>query len=125
MIGAIEVRLPRDRSCAGRARRWLEDHVPPDADPQAVEDLKLVATELVQNALVHGRGDIRLRFEARHPDVLRVEVTDQGRNAAIAIREQGAQAGGWGLLLVDRLSADWGAFEGTTHVWAEVRAHPA
>jgi anti-sigma regulatory factor (Ser/Thr protein kinase) len=122
-VSAVQVELPRDRSCATHARRWLERHMPEAAESQVVDDLKLVATELVENALVHGRGRIVLRLETR-TDSMRVEVTDEGENAAIKIREQGLELGGWGLVLVDRISNSWGAFEGTTHVWAELPVVP-
>lgn len=121
MVAAPEVELPRARTCAVHARRWLEDQVSGRIDPQAADDLKLVVTELVENAFVHGEGAIRLRLEVR-PNTVRVEVTDQGSGAAIQIREQGPELGGWGLKLVDRLASQWGAFEGTTHVWAELPA---
>jgi anti-sigma regulatory factor (Ser/Thr protein kinase) len=120
---AAEVELPRDRSCASRARRWLEQHVPRGTDSETMDDLKLVATELVENALVHGRGRIGLRLET-DGDALRLEVTDEGENAAIRIRTQGKETGGWGLVLVDRVAIRWGAFEGTTHVWAELPLTP-
>jgi anti-sigma regulatory factor (Ser/Thr protein kinase) len=118
-MSAAEVELPRDRSCATRARRWLEQQVPPGIDDTTLDDLKLVTTELVENALIHGKGRIVLRLEVRR-EALRVEVTDEGKDAAIAIRTRGLEIGGWGLVLVDRLAERWGAFEGTTHVWAEL-----
>jgi anti-sigma regulatory factor (Ser/Thr protein kinase) len=122
-VSAAEVDLPRDRSCASRARRWLEQRAPDGIDSETMDDLKLVATELVENALVHGRGRIVLRLEERG-DSLRVEVTDEGEGVAIKIRRHGTEIGGWGLVLVDRLTARWGAFEGTTHVWAELPLPP-
>ena len=118
-VSAAEVELPRDRSCGSRARRWLEQQLPGGIGETTLDDLKLVTTELVENALIHGRGRIVLRLEARR-DAVRVEVTDEGKDAAIAIRTRGVEIGGWGLVLVDRLAKRWGAFEGTTHVWAEL-----
>jgi anti-sigma regulatory factor (Ser/Thr protein kinase) len=119
VVSAAEVELPRDRSCAVRARRWLEQHAPAETPSPAMDDVKLVVTELVENALMHGKGRIILRLEPR-PTALHVEVTDEGEGAAIKIRARGTQIGGWGLVLVDRLADSWGAFEGTTHVWADV-----
>lgn len=118
-MGAMQLELPRDHSCAMRARRWLEQQLPPGVGRRTLDDVKLVATELVENALIHGHGRIVLRLDPR-PEVLRLEVTDEGEDAAIEIREHGLDIGGWGLVLVDRLATRWGAFEGTTHVWAEL-----
>jgi hypothetical protein len=47
---------------------------------------------------------------------------DDGEGAAVQIREEGPELGGWGLKLVDKLALTWGAFEGTTHVWADLPA---
>ncbi|HET8979917.1 MAG TPA: ATP-binding protein [Solirubrobacteraceae bacterium] len=118
-----EIELPRDRTCAVRARRWLEATAGSHVPSEALDDAKLVATELVENALIHGAGKIWLRLDIAG-DRLRLEVTDEGQGAAIKIREQGPELGGWGLVLVDRLATRWGAFEGTTHVWAELPAGP-
>ena len=89
-MAAKEVQLPRDRTCAVRARRWLEENVPAHVTGDALDDAKLVATELVENALVHGEGEISLRLDVVG-DRLRLEVIDEGENAAIKIREQGPE----------------------------------
>ena len=80
---------------------------------------QLVVSELVDNAFMHGRGQITLRA-APVDDRIRVEVIDEGQGAAIKIREDGPELGGWGLRVVDGVAAAWGAYEGTTHVWADV-----
>jgi len=89
---------------------------------EALHDAELVVTELVTNAVVHGTGRIVLKTRLAG-DRLRLEVVDEGTGNAPAIREQGdGDGGGWGLRIVDRLATDWGAFEGTTHVWADLPA---
>ena len=113
------VLIPRDRTCAAVARQWLERELPTGLERRVLDDLKLLATELVVNAFIHGRGRIELQLRA-FPNRVRVEVIDEGKGAAIQIREDGPELGGWGLKLVDKLSAAWGAYEGTTHVWADV-----
>ena len=119
--GPVEARLPQDADCAGIARRFVEEHVGGDVSDEALEDLKLIATELVENAYVHGRGRIVLRLERRH-DHVHVEVIDEGEGQAIKLRERAdTDLRGFGLLVVDQLCDAWGAHEGTTHVWAELR----
>jgi serine/threonine-protein kinase RsbW len=90
----------------------------PDA---VVDDTKIVATELVNNAVIHGDGRIMLRAELRG-DAVRVEVVDEGTGNAPKIRAQRRtdDPGGRGLRIVDALSMRWGTFEGTTHVWADL-----
>ena len=122
-MNAAEVELRRHRGCAGDARRWLEQRIPGSIPRRTLDDLKLVATELVENALLHGEGRIVLRLKTG-TDALRVEVTDEGEDAAVKIRTRGTEIGGWGLVLVDRIADRWGAFEGTTHVWAELPLGP-
>ncbi len=79
-----------------------------------------MSSELVTNALRHGRGTIELRltmFDA----FVRIEVVDEGSDQAPAVRpEEPSEAGGWGLRIVDQLAVQWGVFEGTTHVWADL-----
>jgi anti-sigma regulatory factor (Ser/Thr protein kinase) len=117
---AFEIQLPRSRDCSAHARRLVERHLGADASGAALDDVKLVVSELVENAYRHGEGEIRLSLR-RQGDAVRVEVVDQGQGAAIEIRETPPDRwGGQGLKLIDTLSRDWGAFEGTTHVWAEV-----
>jgi anti-sigma regulatory factor (Ser/Thr protein kinase) len=114
----VEVELPRDRTCAGVARRTVEERTVPLA-AEIVDDVKTVVSELVDNAYLHGRGRIWLRLR-RSCARLRVEVTDEGEGAVLAINPQPSSEGGYGLQIVASLSRAWGAYEGTTHVWAEL-----
>jgi anti-sigma regulatory factor (Ser/Thr protein kinase) len=98
----------------------VEEHLSSEASAPALDDLKLVVSELVDNAYLHGRGEIQLKLGPGEHGV-RIEVIDEGQGAAIRIRERSPdQLGGFGLRLVDGLSCAWGAYEGTTHVWAEL-----
>ena len=112
--------LPRDDSAPGRARglvrQLLGSH---QLGPEAVENASLVVSELVTNALKHGRGAIELLAEIRGGRLL-LEVVDQGEHPERVRRRRAGGDGGWGLHLVDALAARWGVYEGTTHVWAEV-----
>lgn len=59
--------------------------------------------------------------DAKNPGFLRIEVIDEGSGNAPAVRHEGPdESGGWGLRIVDRLATQWGVFEGTTHVWADI-----
>ena len=53
----------------------------------------LVVSELVDNAYIHGAGQMRIKV-APHPGWVRVEVLDEGEGAAIKIRALGASGGG-------------------------------
>jgi anti-sigma regulatory factor (Ser/Thr protein kinase) len=89
-------------------------------DAKRLTDVLIVIVELVTNAVVHGRGDIRLRLRLDATS-LRGEVIDAGTGFAYRLRAVGpTEVGGRGLMLVDRLTARWGVYEGTTHVWFEM-----
>jgi anti-sigma regulatory factor (Ser/Thr protein kinase) len=119
----LQFDLPRQPDCAAIARRHASAMVGSGLSSIELDDLKLVVTELVENGFRHGSGQIRLTLE-RQPERVRVEVSDEGEGAAIKIREEGAELGGWGLRLVDQLSVAWGAYEGTTNVWADLPVRP-
>ena len=113
--------LPRRPEAASLARQWVDRllHGPGIAG-SVRESARLVASELVTNALRHGRGKIELRLR-RLEGYLRIEVVDEGSEQAPAVRQEFAdESGGWGLRIVDQLAVQWGVFEGTTHVWADL-----
>jgi hypothetical protein len=111
----FHVELPREPAAGGVARRLLEVHLgTPIAEELA--DAKTVVSELVNNAVIHGRGAIRLRVCRRRGRV-RIDVADEGNDAPI---RAGNAETLHGLGIVGALSLEWGAREGSTHVWAEL-----
>jgi two-component sensor histidine kinase len=119
---AVEAELPRQPTCGAVARRIVESEYGPRLDSRTLDDLKLVVSELASNAYVHGIGRIRLRLDADDERV-RVAIMDEGQGATIKIGPVGTR-GGNGLRLVDHLCSRWGAYEGSTHVWAELPINP-
>ncbi|MBF8185111.1 ATP-binding protein [Nonomuraea sp. K274] len=85
------------------------------------EDVLLVVSELVTNALVHGDGPpvLRMRGDA---DRVRIEVSDAGTDLPEP-REPGP-VNGWGLHVVRLLSTGWGIsqWDGGKVVWCELTA---
>lgn len=92
----------------------------------AAEDVLLVVSELVTNACLHADGPEELRV-GNGPDVLRLEVVDQGSGApAPRTPHRAGRPGGHGMFIVQRLCLDWGVIRnpegcGKT-VWAELAA---
>ncbi|HUA03643.1 MAG TPA: ATP-binding protein [Solirubrobacteraceae bacterium] len=116
---ALRVAVPRAPTAGAIARRHLEAYL--DGCPDAViYDAKIAASELINNAYRHGEGAIELIVE-RHTGFIRIEVGDEGSTGADRVRRA---KGRRGLEIVEALSLRWGAYAGSTHVWAELTMSP-
>ena len=89
-----------------------------DAD---ADDLLLVVSELVTNAVLHGLPPVRVRLRSA-ADALSVEVFDQGHVLPDRGDGEPDQESGRGLLLVEVLANRWGsrASGAGKVVWAEL-----
>jgi anti-sigma regulatory factor (Ser/Thr protein kinase) len=106
-------------------RGWLAGEV---AECE-MDDVELVATELVTNSVRHAglaaQDVLRVRAVA-HGDVLHLEVEDEGCAGLPRRRVPDVVAGGIGLNLVEALALDWGVRRNDhTTVWAELPCHVA
>jgi anti-sigma regulatory factor (Ser/Thr protein kinase) len=113
--------LRRDARAPGAARALVALHAG-DAPAAAVADAKLLVTELVTNAVLHGaRGPITLTIAPAPRGRLRIEVVDEGSGFVPRARARPTtEPGGWGLHLVETLSDRWGVRKGSTSVWFEI-----
>nr|WP_246496941.1 ATP-binding protein [Sphaerisporangium rubeum] len=88
----------------------------------AANDVTLLVSELVTNAVVHSRsrngGTVTVMIVDRVGHV-HVEVTDEGSETAPEIREDLLAEGGRGLLLVQMIAHRWGVSRGWS--WQSVR----
>ncbi len=90
--------------------------------PEIQDSLALVVSELVTNAVTHGRGPWRLRL-VRRTGYLRVEVLDHGEHPPTIRDADEDSEHGRGLFLIDALTTAWGVepeTEGGKTVWAEL-----
>jgi signal transduction histidine kinase len=96
-----------------------------DLPPGVHDDLLIVVTELLTNAIRHSsptrEGRIILTVR-RGRDTVHVEVRNPGSGfAAVDQRSAPGREGGYGLVAVDRISSDWGAtVTDTTLVWSSI-----
>jgi anti-sigma regulatory factor (Ser/Thr protein kinase) len=117
---AFEVELPRDAHAPARARRLIGDLGVSTLDADELDRAKVVVSELVTNAVLHGQGRISLRARLDQ-DRLFVEVIDEGSGFERVAREHTFEdLHGRGLNIVDAEASRWGLYEGTTHVWFEI-----
>jgi anti-sigma regulatory factor (Ser/Thr protein kinase) len=121
MIGpSLEVQLPRTLDAPWIARQRLTEWMPDTFEQSDLERARLLVSELVTNALIHGQGIITLRATDRDGRLL-VEVIDEGGGFEREIRARDFdELGGRGLAIVDSQASRWGVHEGTTHVWFEL-----
>jgi anti-sigma regulatory factor (Ser/Thr protein kinase) len=113
------VELPRRADAGAIARRYLSNWLK-ELDADDLHRAKLLCSELVNNAVLHGRGRVRLRA-ALDDDRVLVEVIDEGDGFEREARRHGFQElGGNGLTIVESEASRWGIHEGTTHVWFEL-----
>jgi anti-sigma regulatory factor (Ser/Thr protein kinase)/anti-anti-sigma regulatory factor len=77
-------------------------------DAAVTERAVLLANELVTNAVVHARTEIRLRLELRG-DRLHIAVRDGSPRLLRLVAPDGDSEGGRGLRLVEQLARAWGA----------------
>jgi hypothetical protein len=88
------------------------------ADTTLVDRAILVASELVTNAVVHARTDLRLRLELRG-DWLHIAVRDGSPRLLRLVTARDPEAeGGRGLWLVDQLGRAWGSTPTPMAAWS-------
>jgi anti-sigma regulatory factor (Ser/Thr protein kinase) len=124
VISSRHFELGGGLEAAGRARRALESFSG-EIDPAVHEDLRLLITELVTNAVRHagvGPGETLTLTISLSRETLRAEVHDIGAPfEPVAATPSVATGRGWGLVLVDRIADRWGV-EGDAgkYVWFEI-----
>jgi len=111
--------LPRSVEASGRARQLLTAWVGGELEPEQLDRAKLVVSELINNAVLHGEGSIEFQVDLDEHR-LQIEVIDEGGGFEHEMREVPfEELSGRGLAIVEAVTSRWGIHEGTTHVWAE------
>ncbi len=117
---AHEIELSRDLGAPRIARDWLAELLADELEAETLETARLLASELVTNAVVHGKGAITVRAQV-HSSSLFVEVVDEGHGFRWVLPEDNlGRGGGWGLSIVAAESDRWGTRPGRTQVWFEL-----
>jgi anti-sigma regulatory factor (Ser/Thr protein kinase) len=118
----VEVELRRETTAPRAARALLRNWFAGKLSDDELYTATLLASELVTNAVRHGRGKITLRALLDDARLL-VDVTDEGSVAEPVPRRRGMEdpsGGGRGLMIVAAESSRWGIEKGTAHVWFEL-----
>ncbi|MXG91130.1 SpoIIE family protein phosphatase [Nocardioides flavescens] len=120
---SMHLRLAQVDSAVATARRAVRDQLRDWGARQAtIDDLVLVTSELVTNALVHARPPVDLRLRRSGDDVV-LEVEDHALLRPRRRRAHDDDEGGRGLNIVQILVRDWGtrSTETSKTVWCSVR----
>ncbi|WP_176711316.1 ATP-binding protein [Streptomyces sp. PTY087I2] len=104
------------------ARRATADSLERWAVPTSLSDeARLIVSELVTNAIVHGRGRVTLRL-LQHDGILRIEVNDENSTPPQMRTPSDDDVHGRGLVLVDAIAHDWGVEDEGRTTWAVLRS---
>lgn len=116
----LETALPSSDQAPRMARRCIDQWFGTELGTEELDKAKLLSSELVTNAVVHGDGQIVLRADLDE-DRLLVEVIDEGGGFEREVSHRDPdEVQGMGLAIVEAESSRWGIHEGTTHVWFEL-----
>jgi anti-sigma regulatory factor (Ser/Thr protein kinase) len=119
----FSISLPRTPTAAAHARRAVASGFGDLLGEESLDDVMLVVSELVTNALLHGRGDIKLRI-AVGARLVTGAVSDGGRTfRGRPLEPNPARIGGHGLRIVDHVAERWGQDGTSTNVWFEIPAY--
>ncbi len=120
----MELRAPVDNTPAGvgAARRTVVRQLEAWGLDAAVDDMAIIVSELVTNAVRYGDDPVEFRLRI-NGDYLRIEVFD-GNTVDIPQPRQASErdSTGRGMPLIDALAANWGVEIGSAQkvVWADV-----
>jgi anti-sigma regulatory factor (Ser/Thr protein kinase) len=129
MPAPAHLQLPGTSDAPRRARHWAVATLDAWSNPPADrDDLGLVVSELVANAVLHGSGPVRVMLCVDPDHRVRVEVTGTSEASEVRAKRGPVQrVAGRGLAIVEALSHAWGSSGGggQLKVWAVLHAPSA
>ena len=117
----LALELPRAPDAPGIARQQLARSFGDALKADQLQTVRLLTSELVTNAVLHGAGSITLRASL-DDHRLHVEVIDEGGglDSTPPARHDPDHVGGYGLQIIDSEASCWGIGHGTARVWFEL-----
>ncbi|QUQ64024.1 ATP-binding protein [Kutzneria sp. CA-103260] len=112
--------LPLATGSPAAARRFVTDTLRKWQLDTVADDARLIVSELVENAIVHGRSAAKLRLELRR-GLLTLAVRDASGTPPPRPDPDAAATDGRGVFIVQALSKAWGTaptWDGGKVVWA-------
>ena len=110
----------------GESRRYVRGRLAGVLGPERLAEAELLTSELVTNAVrhaaLHDGAFIRVEVEV-DPQAVQVSVVDSGSGFDFGkiLWKPRDDAGGWGLILVEKLADRWGIDPASPHsVWFQM-----
>ncbi|WP_327407020.1 ATP-binding protein [Streptomyces sp. NBC_01288] len=107
VLTAIAIPLESDPHAASKARRSTRDTLTSWGLGDLADDMVLVVSELVTNAVQHGEGPIVMVLQQRDDTIL-AEIADTSPSLPVPRTQSTEGESGRGLSLVEAFSDDWG-----------------
>ena len=114
------VRFPPIGDSVGKARDFTTLHLSDHDLEGLIDDVRLVTSELVTNAIQHAKTAFTVVLEG-DTRMVRVTVSDESASRPSLTTPTASDAEGWGLRIVQSISHDWGVVDRTRtgkSVWA-------
>lgn len=113
-------RFPPDTRCVAEARAFVRAALEPKVPRDALDEIEVVVSELVTNAVVHVRQPVELTIDANGS--VRVEVVDESPDQPEARAPQSTETSGRGMHIVEQFCDRWGVHvrDGGKCVWCEI-----
>lgn len=107
----MRLRLPKDPKAPLLARGFVRSALCEGHSREARDEVELLVSELVTNAVVHGGSLVTLDVECEGPDGIAVSVSDSSPAWPVVRRPGLMDEGGRGMELVELISDAWGVRE--------------
>jgi len=117
---SYETTLAAEPASASRARAFVTRHLSEHRLLHLVDPVRLTASELATNALVHARTRFTLTL-TEIDDIVLLSVNDGSPEPAVKAQPDALDLSGRGLRIVAMVSMDWGVrldTDGAKTVWA-------
>ncbi len=128
LVKDSRIDVPGGAHAASSARKAILEQFGEILAPDERDVLRLLATELVTNAVLHGGADEQhhvILHLAAAPHRVRVEVCDGGPGLDPETLPRLEETGGDGLILLNALASRWGlSTDNGTCVWFELDRTP-
>jgi two-component sensor histidine kinase len=122
----LQIEFHADLEAPAKARRECTARTQGVVSLDVATTACLLVSELVTNTVRHGdcRPDDTLEvLIEREPECLRVAVCQRAVIGALQVAtDREGREGGWGLMLVDELAAEWGVENEPNCVWFRLAA---